>query len=239
MQTILAPMRATVRSVGRYRNVFSKAARFLNFQGFVIRNGILMPVRELDDAIAKTWERAAKMSNSIMQEARKRHHAEAGDIPFGEYLNVLVGATDESEANALKLIFQNVAWANVGDASGLQPSATAGSLYVGLHTADPGETGDQTTNETGYTGYGRQGVARNSSTGWDVTGTNPTYAGNHAAITFGQSSTSSTVTHCGIGTAGTLAGHLMFGGALGSSLAISNGITPAFQSAGDLKVTLE
>lgn len=38
-------------------------------------------------------------------------------------------------------ILNNAAVANVGDASGLQPSATAGSLYIALHTADPTAAG--------------------------------------------------------------------------------------------------
>ena len=58
-----------------------------------------------------------------------------------------MSATNAFETDLLKLIFQNVALANVGDASGLQPSSTAGSLYISLHTGDPGETGDQTTSE--------------------------------------------------------------------------------------------
>lgn len=51
----------------------------------------------------------------------------------------------------LQLILRNSAWANIGDSSGLQPSATAGSLYLSLHTASPGEGGNQSTNEISYT----------------------------------------------------------------------------------------
>lgn len=77
------------------------------------------------------------------------------------------GNTFENEL--LLLIFNNTAIAGIGDASGLQPSAAPGNLYVSLHTADPGETGDATTSETAYTGYARQAVARSGS-GWTVTG---------------------------------------------------------------------
>ena len=48
-------------------------------------------------------------------------------------------------------LLQNADISNVGDATGLRGSSTAGSLYVGLHTADPGEAGDQTTSEATYT----------------------------------------------------------------------------------------
>lgn len=55
-------------------------------------------------------------------------------------------------ANAfLLLFFNNTDWAVVGDAAGLQNSVAAGSLYLSLHTASPGEGGTQATNEISYT----------------------------------------------------------------------------------------
>ena len=72
------------------------------------------------------------------------------------------------ENDLLKHIFNNDAIALVGDATGLRGSTTAGSLYVSLHTADPGEAGDQTTSETAYTNYARVAVARTTG-GWTVT----------------------------------------------------------------------
>src|SRR4051812_35050971 len=68
----------------------------------------------------------------------------------------------------LKLIFNNVSMANYGDAAGILKSAADGSLYVSLHTADPGAAGNQTTSETVYAGYLRVAVAR-STAGWTVT----------------------------------------------------------------------
>ena len=91
-----------------------------------------------------------------------------------------MSATNAFETNLLNHIFTNAAIANIGDATGLPASATAGSLYVSLHTADPGETGDQTTNETAYTNYARVAVAR-SAAGWTVSGNN---ASNTAAVNF-------------------------------------------------------
>lgn len=58
---------------------------------------------------------------------------------------------DSAATDLLELIFNNVDWANIGDATGLPGSAVAGSLYISLHTASPGEGGDQTTNEASYT----------------------------------------------------------------------------------------
>ena len=65
------------------------------------------------------------------------------------------------------LLFNNSDIANIGDVSGLQNSATVGSLYICLHTADPGDAGDASTNESTYDGYSRVAVAR-SGAGWTV-----------------------------------------------------------------------
>lgn len=60
-------------------------------------------------------------------------------------------AMTTAAANAfLLLLLNNTDWANVGDAAGLQNSATAGSLYLSLHTSSPGEGGTQATNEISY-----------------------------------------------------------------------------------------
>lgn len=132
------------------------------------------------------------------------------------------------ENSLLLLVFNNTAYANLGDATGLRATSTAGSVYISLHTADPGETGDQTTNETAYTNYVRVGVAR-SGAGWTVSGTAPTQAANAAAVTFAQCGvTGATLTYVGAGTASSSTGQLMYSGALTSSLIVSTNITPSF-----------
>ena len=134
------------------------------------------------------------------------------------------------ENDLLLLVFNNTAAALIGDASGLQPSATAGSLYVSLHTGDPGEAGDQTTNECAYTSYARVAVAR-SGAGWTVSANAVT---NAALVQFPQcTGGSETATHFAIGTASSGAGKVLYKGALSASLAISSGIQPQF-GAGDL-----
>ena len=141
------------------------------------------------------------------------------------------GNTFENEL--LLLVFNNTAIALIGDASGLQPSATAGSLYVALHTSDPGEAGTQTTNEAAYTSYARVAVAR-SGAGWTVTGNAVT---NAALVQFPQCTGSSeTETHFSIGTASSGTGKILYRGALSASLAVSSGIQPQF-GAGDLDGT--
>jgi hypothetical protein len=60
-----------------------------------------------------------------------------------------------------------------------------------------------------------------------------------AAITFpAATGGSETETHFGIGSDSTAAGNLFLWGALNSSLAVSNGITPSF-AAGALDITLD
>lgn len=141
--------------------------------------------------------------------------------------------TNNLEESYLKAVFQNTltgALAAIG--SGLQAASTAGSLYISLHTASPGETGDQTTSEASYTGYARVAVARTSGA-WSVTDTGggTWQATNVADITFGKSSSSQSITHAGIGSASSGAGNLLYYGALDSgTLAVENGLTPEIEA---------
>lgn len=140
---------------------------------------------------------------------------------------------DTWENGVLDLLFTNEDFTLVGDAGGLRGSVTAGSLYISLHTADPGEAGDQTTNEIGYTNYARVAVAR-STAQWTVTANAVT---NDNDVTFPTCGvTGGTATHFGIGTDTSGAGKLLYSGALSASLVISDGITPEF-AAGDIDVT--
>jgi hypothetical protein len=127
------------------------------------------------------------------------------------------------ETAFLNHIFVNSAIANVGDATGLPASATAGSLFMSLHTADPGEAGSQTTNEVGYTSYGRVAVARSGS-GFTVSGNAVSLASD---VTFpAGTGGSGTATHWGIGTLSSGAGTLLYKGAISPSIVCGNGVTP-------------
>jgi hypothetical protein len=137
------------------------------------------------------------------------------------------------ENDLLLLIFNNTDAALIGDATGLRGSSTAGSLYISLHTGDPGDAGTATTSEAAYTSYARVAVAR-SGAGWTVTGNAVT---NAALIQFPQCTGSSeTLTHFGVTTASSGSTKLLYKGALSSSLAVSSGIQPQF-AAGDLDIT--
>jgi hypothetical protein len=141
--------------------------------------------------------------------------------------------SDTWENGLLLLLFNNTDFTEVGDSGGLLGSASAGNLYISLHTSSPGDSGDQTSNEANYTGYARKGVAR-SSAGWTVTANAVT---NNGAITFDPcTGGSSAVTHFGIGTASSSTGKLLYHGALSATLNVSTGITPEFAD-GELDLT--
>jgi hypothetical protein len=143
--------------------------------------------------------------------------------------------SNAAEQALLDLLFLNTDWANVGDAGGLQNSATAGSFYIALHTADPGEAGDQTTSEISYTGYARVAVAR-SGAGWSRSGSTMS---NVATVQFGECTAGSgTATYFSIGTDSAGAGQIVLSGALTASRSISAGITPLF-NAGQLTATVD
>lgn len=136
--------------------------------------------------------------------------------------------SDAFENALLLLIFNNTNIANVGDATGVRGSSTAGSLYPSLHTSDPGEAGNQSTNEAAYTSYARVAVAR-SSGGWTIT----TSSVSPAALVGFPAGTggSGTATFAGIGTASSGAGVLLYSGAITPNIVMGNGITPQLTTA--------
>jgi hypothetical protein len=124
------------------------------------------------------------------------------------------------ENDLLKLIFNGDAIANLADNAGASPLT---NLYVSLHTADPGEAGDQESNECAYTSYARVAVARTSG-GWTVSANSVSPAAN---IDFPQATGGSeTATYMAIGTASSGAGKILYSGAITPTIAISNGVIP-------------
>ena len=146
-----------------------------------------------------------------------------------------MAGTNAFNQDVLQLIFEAQAIANLADNAGTSPLT---NLYISLHTASPGETGDQTTNEATYTSYARVAVARTAA-GWTVTNADPAVCDNDSAITFAEATGgSNTITNWGIGSSASGAGVLYFHGAFDSSLAVSTGITPEI-AAGELNITLD
>lgn len=143
-----------------------------------------------------------------------------------------MSASNTLETALLELLFNATAFANIADNAATAPLT---DLYVSLHSSDPGEAGDQSTNEITYTGYARVAVSRDG-TGFTVSGNSVV---NASEVTFPECSSGSAVaTHFGIGTDSSGAGRLLVSGALDSSLSISTNIAPRFQS-GQLDVDVD
>jgi hypothetical protein len=129
------------------------------------------------------------------------------------------------ENDWLKLIFNATAIANLADNAASSPLT---NLYVSLHTADPGEAGNQTTNETSYTSYARVAVARTSG-GWTVTNNSVSPVANidFPAATGG----SGTITYFGVGSASSGTGVLYYSGTVTPSISVTSGVTPRLTTA--------
>lgn len=129
--------------------------------------------------------------------------------------------SDTFENDLLKLIFNATPIANLADNAASSPLA---NLYLSLHTADPGETGSEATNECAYTNYARQAVARTSG-GFTVSGNQVHLA---AAVSFpaGVSGDSETATHFAVGVASSGATKILYSGAISPTIAIADGVTP-------------
>lgn len=132
------------------------------------------------------------------------------------------------ENEILAHIFNNANIANIGDATGLRGSSAAGSLYLSLHTADPGEAGTATTNEISYTGYARKAVAR-SPAGFTVSGNAVTLT---ADVDFGKmtAGTGGTVTHFAVVKEVSGASVVLYKGAASPTIVVANGIIPRLET---------
>lgn len=133
--------------------------------------------------------------------------------------------SNTAEAAIMALIFQAQAWANMADNAASTPQT---NISVAGHTADPGETGTQSTSEIAYTSYGRVNVPRTAG-GWAQSGgvVNPVAAVSFPAGTGG----SGTITHGSAGKTGGGSSDIWMKGAVSPSIATGNGITPQFSTA--------
>lgn len=129
------------------------------------------------------------------------------------------------ENDWLKLIFNGTPIANLADNAASSPLTF---LYLSLHTADPGEGGNQATSECAYTGYARVAVARDG-TGFVVTGNSVSPAADQAfpPCTAGTES----ATYLVIGTAPTGTGKLLYSGPISPTISIAPGVTPIINAA--------
>lgn len=136
--------------------------------------------------------------------------------------------SDTTENAILALIFNATAWANYADNAAATPQT---QIAVALHTADPADTGTQSTSEAAYTSYARVNVNRNSG-GWSVTGTSPTTVSPVAAISFpaGTGGTG-TGTFFSTGKTGGGSSAILWSGSISPSITFGTGITPQLTTA--------
>lgn len=128
--------------------------------------------------------------------------------------------SNTAEQAIMALIFNATAWANMADNAATSPQT---DIAVGLHTADPGETGTMSTSETTYTSYARVSVAR-TNLGWTVTAGSVSPANNvdFPAGTGG----SGTITHFSVGRTGGGAAAIHMKGTVTPNIVTGSGVTP-------------
>ena len=128
--------------------------------------------------------------------------------------------SNTTETAILKLVFQAIAWGNYADNAASSPQT---NVDVALHTADPGDTGTQTTSETTYTSYARVSVARTTG-GWSESSGTVTPV---ATIAFpAGTGGSGTVTHFSTGKTGGGASAILWSGTVTPNIVTGNGVTP-------------
>lgn len=129
------------------------------------------------------------------------------------------------ENDLLKLIFNATAISNIADNAASSPLT---NLSVALHTADPGEAGDQTTSEATYTSYARVSVARTTG-GWTVTANSVSPVANidFPACTGG----SNTITHFSVGPTGGGTTKILYSGTVTPNITVTTGVTPRLTTA--------
>jgi len=131
-------------------------------------------------------------------------------------------------SDIMKLIFNATAIADLAENDTTSPATT---LTVALHTSDPGEAGTQSTNETAYTNYARQTVAR-SGAGWTVAGSDPDPASVSPAANIDFPECGATpggaITHWSIGTG--VSNKLLYSGTVSPNITMAQGVIPRIKT---------
>jgi hypothetical protein len=140
----------------------------------------------------------------------------------------MAGFSDTTEAAILALIFNATAWGNYADNAATTPQT---NIAVGLHTADPGDSGTMSTSEIAYTSYARASVARTSG-GFTVSGTSPTQVAPVATIGFpAGTGGSGTATNFSYGKTGGGAAAIIAAGTVTPNIVTGSGVTPQLSTA--------
>lgn len=141
--------------------------------------------------------------------------------------------SDATENSFLALVYTATAWSGVADNAA---TGTKTHVMFAGHTADPGDSGNQSTSALAYTSYARVAKTRdtNGTTGFTVTANS---VSPNTAITFpAGTGGSGTMTHFSTGfatsstpTSGTEA--IIHSGTVTPNITCGNGITPQLTTA--------
>jgi hypothetical protein len=130
------------------------------------------------------------------------------------------------ENSILALLLNATAIANIADNAASSPLSV---LYLALHTADPGETGTQSTSETTYTSYARKSVARTTGGFSAPSGGSSALAADQDFVT--GTGGSGTVTHTSVGIASSGATAYILSGTATPNQTVGSGIIPRLTTA--------
>jgi hypothetical protein len=135
----------------------------------------------------------------------------------------VAGFSDAFENALLQLIFNAVA---IADLAADDQSSPATTITVALHTGDPGDSGNMSTNETAYTNYVRKTVARTAG-GWTVSGNSVSPAAN---IDFAEcgATPGAAITHWSVGSG--VSNQLIGAGALTPNITMASGVIPRIKT---------
>ena len=131
---------------------------------------------------------------------------------------------DSYETALLNLVLAAKNYSNIAIAS-----TASTSIWVSLHTADPGDTGTQATSEATYSGYLRVATDRTTG-GWVVASGSASPA---ASITFATCTASSTtsITHFSVGLSSSGAGTAIYNGTVTPNISVTTNVTPSLTTA--------
>jgi hypothetical protein len=141
------------------------------------------------------------------------------------------------EAQVLALLLNATPISLIADNTATTPLT---DLYVALHTASPGPSGTQSTNEISYTSYARMAISRsNGSPAWTITGTAPASASPNAQITWPTSTggAGGTATYFSVGSLASGAGEIYYYGTITPNIIVTTGTAPSLATATTLTET--
>lgn len=134
--------------------------------------------------------------------------------------------SNTAENAILNLLFLAAAWADIAENDTSSPNT---NIAMAAHTADPGEGGTQSTNETSYGSYTRPNVAR-SGTGFTTPASGATNLQANCDFPVASSGTA-TLTHFSAGKTGGGASDIHMSGTITPNISVTTGVQPRLTTA--------